>query len=294
MALRPVQNVIQGQPTIEGAGVHLLRGLGHGQLPQFDPFLLFDDFSGDDPTRFSAGFPWHPHRGIETITYVLQGEVAHGDSLGHQGVIGPGDVQWMTAGRGIVHQEMPRGPRLQGFQLWANLPRRQKMTAPQYREIQSGQIPVVKMANGVSLHVISGNVYDVTGPVQGIAIDPLYLDIAVPAGSWLELPVDAALNAFAYVIEGQALFGPGPEYHELVAGIHHGAGIGPGHIVHFGAGNTLSISPQSEDLRLLVVAGKPLHEPVAWRGPIVMNTEEELHSAFEAYENGTFLRPPRA
>lgn len=288
-AICPVAAVIQSQPTIEGAGVHLRRGFGYAQLPQFDPFLLFDDFSGNDAALFSAGFPWHPHRGIETITYMLEGEVEHRDSLGHQGRIGPGDVQWMTAGSGIIHQEMPRGERICGFQLWANLPQKLKMTAPLYRDIRAADIPVIEMSNGVTLHIISGRIFDVHGAVQGIAIQPLYLDVTVPADSWLELPVDEDLNIFSYILQGHAVFGPCPDCPGIEVDSRWYRGISAGHIVHLGSGTMVSISPRNDTLRLLIIAGKALNEPVAWRGPIVMNTEEQLHAAFEAYRMGTFL-----
>jgi redox-sensitive bicupin YhaK (pirin superfamily) len=278
---RKVQRQTRSQPTLEGAGVHLHRALGFDEVPIFDPFLLLDDFRADDPDHYLAGFPWHPHRGIETITYVLEGEVAHGDSMGNQGVIGGGDVQWMTAGSGIIHQEMPQGDiegRMYGFQLWANLPANQKMMAPRYREIKSGQIPEVKLASGTRVKVICGRVGATTGPVRDIVTDPEYLDVTIPAGSNFEHPTTPGHTVFAYVIGGTGSFGAT----ETRAKNRD--------LLLFDDGDRLRVSAGEEEVRFLLISGLPLAEPVAWRGPIVMNTREELETAFREYREGTFIK----
>ncbi len=279
---REVREIRPGVPTLEGAGVRLRRLFGFEKNPALDPFLLLDDFSSTEPSAYMAGFPWHPHRGIETITYLLQGEVEHGDSMGNRGVIGPGEVQWMTAGSGIVHQEMPRESRttgLQGFQLWANLPAAEKMMAPRYRGITARQIPLVRRKDGAQVRVVSGELDGVRGPVREIRIDPEYFDVEVPAGASFshELPADYAL--FAYVFAGRGDFSPGRK--KIVPA---------GNLVTFGAGDSVTIVAGDAGVRFLLVAGKPLREPVAWRGPIVMNSAAELRRAFAEYEAGTFLK----
>lgn len=271
-----------GVPTLEGAGVRLRRIFGFERVPGLDPFLLLDDFSSGDPEDYIAGFPWHPHRGIETITYVLKGEIDHGDSMGNQGVIGPGDVQWMTAGSGIIHQEMPRECRktgLLGFQLWANLPAAEKMMAPRYRGIEARQIPVVEREDGVKVRVVCGTVDGVRGPVREIRIDPEYLDVEIPAGAVFSHPLPAGYTVFAYVFAGQGYFDAGRK-----------KTAGAGKLVTFGDGDGVEITAGDGGARFLLVSGKPLREPVAWRGPIVMNTEEELRLAFAEYAAGTFLK----
>ena len=275
--------VKNGRPTLEGAGVHLHRIFGAEDVPDFDPFLLFDDFSSELPENYERGFPWHPHRGIETITYVLQGEVEHGDSLGNSGVIGPGDVQWMTAGSGIIHQEMPRGDRngrMYGFQLWANLPAKHKMTEPKYRDIKARDIPSIHDGSGAEVRVICGEYDGIAGPVEGIEIDPLYYDVTVPPGTELTLEVPENCTVFCYVFSG-------------CGDINSQQVCGRSCVL---LKNTESVTVrrgEKNDLRLLFIAGRPLNEPVAWGGPIVMNTKEELRQAFQEYENGSFLRHRR-
>ncbi|GFP26620.1 MAG: putative quercetin 2,3-dioxygenase [Actinobacteria bacterium] len=279
--VRRVSQILKSHPTLEGAGVHLKRAFGFQQMPRLDPFLLLDDFHSDKPEEYLPGFPWHPHRGIETITYVLQGQVAHGDSLGNQGVITAGDVQWMTAGSGIIHQEMPRGRAdglLWGFQLWANLPARHKMMKPRYRGITDEQIPTIRLENGVVIRLICGTLEGVHGPVQDIVIDPEYLDVSLPAGVTFTHHVQAGYTVFAYVIEGQGYFDGSRERH-----------LGIENLVIFADGDTLTISTKEEWLRFLLVSGKPLNEPVAWYGPIVMNTQAELEVAFAEYQGGDFF-----
>jgi len=298
MSIRPVQRVVTAQPTVEGAGVKLRRAFGFGETGETDPFLLFDDFRNERPADYLAGFPWHPHRGIETITYVLAGEVEHGDSLGNRGALGAGDVQWMTAGRGIIHQEMPRGDaagRMHGFQLWANLPSSLKMTAPRYQDVGAADIPQVVDDDGTAVRVVCGSFWGRTGPVDGIAAEPVYLDVTVPAGRTRTLPVETTRNAFAYVFEGSGRFGnasgPRPVRTEGV-----GDGGPAGHpdtgnrsLVLFDRGDEVRITAGDEGIRFLLVSGKPLREPVAWYGPIVMNTEEELRQAISDLRAGTFL-----
>ena len=297
---RKIEAVWKSQPTIEGAGVHLHRAFGFHHVPRLDPFLLLDDFNNDDPARYLPGFPWHPHRGIETITYVLHGEVAHGDSMGNKGVIRPGDVQWMTAGGGIVHQEMPTGDasgRQWGFQLWANLPRSHKMMEPRYREVLAATIPEVRQSGGTRVKVICGAVDHTAGPVRDIVTQPEYLDVAVPPQTTFRHPVLSGHTAFAYVLEGRAYFDRDRDAydHEM-----QGAGWwetkrecmpGPGSVVLFARrGDFVEVRTQDEPARFLLVCGRPIKEPVAWYGPIVMNTAAELKTAFEEYEQGTFLK----
>ena len=299
MSIRPVKRIVQAQPTIEGAGVRLRRAFGFGATEEFDPFLLLDDFRNDNPGDYMAGFPWHPHRGIETITYVLAGEVTHGDSLGNRGTMGAGDVQWMTAGSGILHQEMPRGDthgRMHGFQLWANLPASLKMTAPRYQDISSTEIPVVTEDDGTQARIICGNFWGKKGPVNGVAADPRYLDIWVPPGKRKTLPVETSRHAFAYVFEGAGTFrdasSPQPVKTDRV-GPNGGETLeltGNRSLVLFDSGDEITVRAGDAGMRFLLVSGQPLEEPVAWQGPIVMNTREELRKAYMELESGTFIK----
>jgi quercetin 2,3-dioxygenase len=279
---RKIQNIIKSKATLEGAGVHLKRVFGFSEVPLFDPFLLLDDFRSDNPDHYLKGFPWHPHRGIETITYMLTGDVEHGDSMGNSGVISSGDTQWMTAGSGIIHQEMPKGGpdgRMGGFQLWANLPRSHKMMEPRYRDIKSRQVPEVVLENGVKIKVICGRVDDKQGPVKDIVIDPEYLDITVPAKTEFIHSTKRGHTAFAYVIDGRCRFDRQKE-----------AFIGNGMLCLFADGDQVVISTDDNAARFLFISGRPIKEPVAWYGPIVMNTDEELEIAFEEYRNGAFIK----
>lgn len=299
MSIRPVKEIIQAQPTLEGAGVKLHRAFGFGQTGDFDPFLLFDDFRNDRPADYLAGFPWHPHRGIETITYVLAGTVAHGDSLGNTGALGAGDVQWMTAGSGIMHQEMPQGDahgRMHGFQLWANLPSRLKMTAPRYQDVAAHDIPEVTDDDGTRVRVICGNFWGKSGPVDGIAAEPRYLDVWVPPGKRKTLPTPAGRNAFAYVFEGAGSFRNASSPRGVLT---EGAGpddtpvretTGNRSLVLFDRGDDVTVQAGEEGVRFLLVSGRPLEEPVAWYGPIVMNTRDELRQAIQDLQEGTFIR----
>jgi redox-sensitive bicupin YhaK (pirin superfamily) len=280
MAVRPVTFVRQARETLEGAGVRLHRAFGNGDEREFDPFLMLDDFRNDDPARYRRGFPWHPHRGIETITYLVEGEVEHEDSLGHKGVIGPGDLQWMTAGSGIIHQEMPRGDqsgRMGGFQLWLNLPARHKMTEPRYQGLEASEIPEVD-AQGAHIRVIAGRVGEVAGPVTDIFANPEYLDVRLQPGVSWRHPTAPEQNVFAYVFEGAARFGEGDA---LVP-------ADPGRVVLFGDGDMVAASAGDSGVRFLLAAGRPLHEPIAWRGPIVMNYPYELDEAWQEISAGTF------
>lgn len=299
MSIRPVKQLVHSTPALEGAGVHLRRAFGFGDSTEFDPFLLLDDFRNDFPQDYLAGFPWHPHRGIETVTYVLAGTVEHGDSMGNRGAIAAGDVQWMTAGSGIIHQEMPKGDtsgRMHGFQLWANLPASLKMTGPRYQEVKGKDIPEVIDDDGVKVRVVCGNFWGKTGPVDGIAADPVYLDVTIPPGGRKTLPVETTRHAFAYVFAGDGRFAgasdPRPVRLEE---------IGPGSaspeskadnrsLVLFDRGDEVAVRAGEEGMRFLLVSGKPLEEPVAWRGPIVMNTQEELRQAFTELQRGEFLK----
>ena len=301
MTFRPVRAQSHAQPTMEGAGVHLHRVFGFGDPGETDPFLMMDDFRNDDPARYAQGFPWHPHRGIETITYVLEGEVTHGDSLGNEGVLGAGSVQWMTAGSGILHQEMPRGNargQMHGFQLWANLPSSLKMTAPRYQDVQGADIPVITDDDGTRVKIITGSFWGKRGPVDGIATDPLYLDISVPPGVTKVLPVDTRANAFAYVFAGAGQFAEasdpmGVRVEKDFAGQEVNIRDLPGNrtLVKFGNGDEVKVTAGPEGLRFLLVAGRPIQEPVAWHGPIVMNTQAELMQAMNDLRNGTFIKP---
>jgi redox-sensitive bicupin YhaK (pirin superfamily) len=299
MSLRPVKRISQALPTIEGAGVHLRRAFGFGVTGEFDPFLLLDDFRNDNPEDYLAGFPWHPHRGIETITYVLAGTVDHGDSLGNRGTLGAGDVQWMTAGSGILHQEMPKGdPRgaMHGFQLWANLPASKKMADPRYQDVPSGEIPEVVDDDGTRVRIICGTFWGKTGPVEGIAADPRYLDVFVPPGKKNTLQVETSRHAFAYVFEGAGTF---RDSSDPVAVRTEKVGVpspnlvddvGNRSLVLFDNGDSVTVQAGDEGIRFLLVSGKPLEEPVAWQGPIVMNTQDELRQAYAELRAGTFIR----
>lgn len=301
MSMRPVKYVSEAQPAMEGAGVHLRRAFGFGKTGDFDPFLLFDDFRNDRPEDFRPGFPWHPHRGIETITYVLQGTVEHGDSLGNHGTLGAGDVQWMTAGSGIVHQEMPKGNttgQMHGFQLWANLPASLKMTAPRYQDVKGKDIPEITDDDGTSVKVIIGSFWGKTGPVDGIAADPQYLDITVPAGLRKRFRIDTYRRAFAYVFQGSGHFSDadvprGVLLEKEIAGQETNIRDLSGNrtLVRFGTGDDITVQAGPQGIRFLLISGAPIQEPVAWHGPIVMNTQAELQQAMKDLRNGTFIRP---
>jgi len=299
MSIRPVKRLIKAKPTIEGAGVHLQRAFGFGNTGEFDPFLLFDDFRNERPEDYLAGFPWHPHRGIETITYVLSGTVDHADSLGNAGALGAGDVQWMTAGSGIIHQEMPHGDedgRMHGFQLWANLPSSLKMTAPRYQDVQSADIEEVTDDDGTHVRVICGEFWGATGPVDGIAAEPIYLDVSVPPGIRRTLPVENSRHAFAYVFAGSGRF---CNASDPLAVPTEGVGWADTSLsdeadnrslVLFDSGDEITVRAGEQGVRFLLVSGQPIKEPVAWYGPIVMNTQEQLRQAFAEYQAGTFLK----
>ena len=304
MSLRPVKDVRQSVATMEGAGVALRRAFGFGNTSEFDPFLLFDDFRNDNPDAYLAGFPWHPHRGIETITYVLAGTVEHGDSLGNRGLMGAGDVQWMTAGSGILHQEMPKGDpqgRMHGFQLWSNLPSSLKMTKPRYQDIAAVDIPEVTDDDGTRVRVVIGDFWGKAGPVEGVAADPRYLDVSVPPGRTKRLSVDRVNNAFAYVFAGSGKFrdssDPQVVATELVGDAPDGSTkdgefdlVSNRSLVLFDRGDEIVVQAGDEGIRFLLVSGKPLQEPVAWRGPIVMNSNLELQQAYAELRAGTFIK----
>jgi hypothetical protein len=304
MSIRPVKRVIESRPTVEGAGVKLRRAFGFGQTDEFDPFLLFDDFRNEKPADYLAGFPWHPHRGIETITYVLAGTVAHRDSLGNQGALGAGDVQWMTAGRGILHQEMPEGDtigRMHGFQLWANLPSTLKMTAPRYQDVHSAEVPEVIDDDGTKVRIVCGEFWGKRGPVEGVAADPRYLDVWVPPGQRKTLPVETARQGFAYVFDGSGTFRDASAPEPVVTEHVGPGGIAPAPIadtvgnrslVLFDRGDEVTIQAGDEGVRFLLISGEPLREPVAWYGPIVMNTREQLEQAYAELRAGTFIQQP--
>jgi redox-sensitive bicupin YhaK (pirin superfamily) len=302
IAPRKVKKIFKSKITMEGAGVQLKRAFGFSEVGQFDPFLLLDDFRSGNPDHYLKGFPWHPHRGIETITYVLTGRVEHGDSLGNSGTIDTGDIQWMTAGSGIIHQEMPKGNaggRMEGFQLWANLPAAEKMTEPRYRDVKSGDIPVITLENKVQIKIICGTVNNTKGPVHDIKIDPEYLDITVPAHTVYQHPTKPEHTVLAYVIGGRGYFckEKKPFTHETEGENYFDMETDPavnnGTLILFEEGDTVHIETEQESIRCLLISGKPLGEPVAWYGPIVMNTQEELRFAFEEYQNGTFLKHKR-
>jgi redox-sensitive bicupin YhaK (pirin superfamily) len=299
VSIRPIKQLIKAKPTTEGAGVQLHRAFGFGKTGDFDPFLLLDDFRNENPEDYRAGFPWHPHRGIETITYVLTGTVDHGDSLGNEGTIAAGGVQWMTAGSGIIHQEMPHGDpdgRMHGFQLWANLPSSLKMTSPRYQDIHSPDIPEVVDDDGTKMRVICGNVWGLKGPVDGIAADPHYVDVSVPPGNKKRLPIETTRHAFAYVFAGSGNFcnasaplavpteGTGWADTSLSEEAENRS------LILFDSGDEVVVQAGETGIRFLLVSGKPLKEPVAWYGPIVMNTQKELRQAFSEFQEGTFLK----
>jgi quercetin 2,3-dioxygenase len=300
MSIRPVKRIVASKPTIEGAGVHLRRAFGFGDTTEFDPFLLLDDFRNDRPDEYRAGFPWHPHRGIETITYVLAGNVEHGDSLGNRGNLAAGDVQWMTAGRGILHQEMPQGDekgRMHGFQLWANLPSSLKMTAPRYQDIKAGEVPEVIDDDGTRVRVVCGDFWGKRGPVEGVAADPRYLDIFVPPGKRKTLAVELERHAFAYVFEGSGSFRAASEPFGVLTEKTDGLNeilvreqTGNRSLVLFDSGDEVTVQAGDEGIRFILVSGKPIKEPVAWHGPIVMNSQAELQQAFSELRQGTFIR----
>ena len=308
MSIRPVKQITPAVPTLEGAGVKLRRAFGFGKTDDFDPFLLFDDFRNEIPGYYQAGFPWHPHRGIETITYVLAGSVEHGDSLGNRGSLGAGDIQWMTAGSGILHQEMPKGDtagRMHGFQLWANLPQSLKMTRPRYQDVEAKDVPEVVDDDGTRVRIVVGGFWGRTGPVEGVAADPRYLDVSLPSGARRSLPVDRAHHAFAYVFEGSGSFRdashPRPVATERVTNAStededpndETDWTGNRSLVLFDRGDEVTVQAGDASIRFLLVSGRPLEEPVAWRGPIVMNTNEELQQAYSELRSGTFIKAAR-
>jgi len=303
MSIRPIKRLIKSKPTLEGAGVHLRRAFGFGNTTEFDPFLLLDDFRNDIPDDYLAGFPWHPHRGIETITYVLAGTVEHGDSMGNRGTISSGDVQWMTAGRGIIHQEMPKGDevgRMHGFQLWANLPSSLKYTEPHYQDMKSEEIPEVIEDDGTRARIVCGSFWGKSGPVKGIAADPIYLDISVPPRKRRSIPVETVRHAFAYVFAGNGKFSNASDPLAVPTESVGWADTTPPaeadnrSLILFDSGDEVVVQAGDDGIRFLLVSGKPLEEPVAWYGPIVMNTQEQLQQAFEELQEGTFLeKKPR-
>ena len=298
MSIRPVKGIFHTKPHVEGAGVKLQRAFGFGDTTEFDPFLLFDDFRSENPDDYRAGFPWHPHRGIETITYVLAGQVEHGDSLGTRGNLGAGDVQWMTAGSGILHQEMPQGDaqgRMHGFQLWANLPSSLKMTAPRYQDVAAKDIPEVVDDDGTRVRVVCGDFWGKTGPIDGVAAEPRYLDVSVPPGVRKRLAVDTSCHAFAYVFAGSGTFrdasAPRDVQTDRVGGAASGKDdTGNRSLVLFDSGDEVVVQAGDQGLRFLLVSGKPLEEPVAWYGPIVMNTKAQLQQAIAELRDGTFIK----
>jgi hypothetical protein len=294
MSVRPVKQLLTTKPTLEGAGVRLQRAFGFGKTTEFDPFLLLDDFRNDNPKDYLAGFPWHPHRGIETITYVLAGSVEHGDSLGNRGSLGSGDVQWMTAGSGILHQEMPKGDpqgRMHGFQLWANLPASLKMTKPRYQDVAARDIPEIVDDDGTAVRVICGDFWGKKGPVEGVAADPRYLDVSVPPGKRKRLAVDRTNHAFAYVFAGSGTFRDASEPRAVRNELDDSAAAARNRsLVLFDAGDEVVVQAGDEGIRFLLVSGRPIEEPVAWYGPIVMNTDEQLRQAYAELRNGTFIK----
>jgi len=301
MSIRPIKRIIEAKPTLEGAGVHLRRAFGFGNTSEFDPFLLLDDFRNDIPEDYLAGFPWHPHRGIETITYVLAGTVEHADSLGNHGAIGAGDIQWMTAGQGIIHQEMPKGDpvgQMHGFQLWANLPASLKMTPPRYQEVKAVEIPEVVEDDGTRARIVCGNFWGKRGPIEGIAAEPTYIDVTVPPGKRKTLPVETTRHSFAYVFSGSGKFcnasGPLAVPTEGIKWLETTPPTAADNrsLILFDSGDEVAVQAGEDGIRFLLVSGKPLQEPVAWYGPIVMNTQAQLQQAYEELREGTFLKPP--
>jgi quercetin 2,3-dioxygenase len=294
VSIRPVSKIIKAKPALEGAGVHLRRAFGFDDTSDTDPFLLFDDFRNDSPGDYLAGFPWHPHRGIETITYVLAGTVDHADSIGNRGAIGAGDIQWMTAGRGIIHQEMPKGDpqgQMHGFQLWANLPARLKMSAPRYQEVKSPQIPEVIDDDGTRARIVCGSFWGERGPIEGIASDPVYIDVSVPPNQRKVLPVETSSHAFAYVFAGSGTFANASSPRAVpTEGLGGSDTADNRSLILFGQGDNVEMQAGPDGVRFLLVSGKPLQEPIAWRGPIVMNTQSQLQEAFAELKQGTFLK----
>jgi redox-sensitive bicupin YhaK (pirin superfamily) len=299
VSLRPVKQILETQPTLEGAGVKLQRAFGFGKTKEFDPFLLLDDFRNEHPSDYLAGFPWHPHRGIETITYVLAGSVEHGDSLGNQGRMAAGDVQWMTAGSGILHQEMPKGDtqgRMHGFQLWANLPASLKMTPPRYQDIPSDAIPEVTDDDGTRARIICGEFWGRRGPVDGVAAEPSYVDVSVPPGKRKRIAIETTRNAFAYVFAGSGTFRDASDPQAVLteSGADPNAppryDAGNHSLVLFERGDEIVVQAGDEGIRFLLVSGKPIEEPVAWYGPIVMNTPDELRLAVSELRDGSFIK----
>ncbi|MCX5898200.1 MAG: pirin family protein [Proteobacteria bacterium] len=291
MTARQIHKIYKSKPTIEGAGVHLKRAFGFSQVSLFDPFLMLDDFHTKNPTEYLPGFPWHPHRGIETITYIIEGVVEHGDSMGNKGVISAGDVQWMTAGSGIIHQEMPKTSptgTMWGFQFWANLPASRKMMPPRYRDVKASDIPEVSLDSGVKVKIVSGEINDVKGPVQDIIIDPELLDVTVPASTAFVHKVKSGHTLLVYVLDGEGFFEEQLDKSSVdqTKGLHSPETV----ILYKHEGNKFKASAGKKQLRFLLLSGKPLGEPVAWEGPIVMNTQEELRIAFEEYREGTFIK----
>lgn len=295
-----IKKIWKSEPTIEGAGVHLKRVFGFHELPLLDPFLLLDDFRSENPAEYKAGFPWHPHRGIETITYVLDGDVEHGDSLGNKGNISAGDVQWMNAGSGIIHQEMPKGNakgEMLGFQLWSNLPAKNKMMQPRYQEIKRNSIPIVNTADGAKVRIICGELNNVKGPAQDIMAHPEYLDVEIAAGKSFTHTVNPEHTVLAYVIDGEGYFDAhhkpfshdsyGSNYFDMLPPCECGNGT---LVLYERGGDHIVVTTDKQSVRFLLISGKPLKEPVAWYGPIVMNTKEELQQAFAEYQNGTFIK----
>ncbi len=281
-AIRSIQQIQRSRPTLEGAGVHLKRAFGPGDVPRFDPFLMLDDFHSQRPADYMAGFPWHPHRGIETVTYMISGEVEHGDSMDNKGLIRTGEVQWMTAGSGVIHQEMPRRQKgtLWGLQLWVNLPASHKMMGPRYRDIRAADIPECRLDSGGVVKVVAGSFAGCSGPVRDLIGNPEYLDVTLPGGVDFPHAIRKGHTALAYVLGGEGRFAPDQK-----------KAIGSENLVLFTDGEMASITADKAGLRFLLISGRPLAEPVAWRGPIVMNTEEELDLAFSEYRNGTFIKP---
>jgi redox-sensitive bicupin YhaK (pirin superfamily) len=299
METRKIKKVFKSQPVLEGAGVHLKRAMGNKEVPQFDPFLLLDDFRSDRPSDYLKGFPWHPHRGIETITYVLKGTVEHKDSMGNSGIISPGDIQWMTAGSGIIHQEMPKGDNagaMYGFQLWANLPASRKMMDPRYQEVKQSDIPEIVLDNGTKIKLVCGSYKNINGPVKDIVVDPEYLDITVPAHSEFVHATKRGHTVFAYVIDGQGYLcrertpfsyeEDGENYFDITREPY----ISNGTLVLFDDGDEISVQTEDQAVRFLLISGKPIGEPIAWYGPVVMNTQKELEIAFREYQNNTFIK----
>lgn len=283
---RRIEAILPSRETIEGAGVHLRRAFGAMEVPRLDPFLLLDDFRSQNPAEFVAGFPWHPHRGIETVTYMLDGFVEHEDSIGNKGVIRSGDVQWMTAGSGIIHQEMPKhlnDGKMGGFQLWVNLPRDHKMMDPRYQEVQDARIPQVEASKGVAVRIIAGEVAGVHGPVRDIVVDPEYLDVQIDPQGVFDHPVKRGHRAFAYVLDGRGRFDD-----------TSGEVVDSENLVLLKDGERVRIEAMDKPLRFLLISGRPLHEPVAWWGPIVMNNRHELETAVQEFQEGTFVKHPRA